>query len=166
MGGSNPTRKTSQGNQHQKFQNRITVLLFAMVLLSAALWTPFNVITIIFDHFHKTVKFHAGMLQKLDLAFQLLGYASLYLNSFLYGFLNTNYRSKLKTAVSTSLPNPMKQSRGHSSRVLTVPDSRWPWSKSAASPKRSHRGLPRTSLMPGLRHVASHSAGHQKVTAL
>ncbi|CAK5037718.1 unnamed protein product [Meloidogyne enterolobii] len=76
---TNNLRKSSGGaliNNQQKRRNKTTSLLIAMAGSYAFLWFPFTLISVLID---------------LDLMISIL---SICVNPFLYGFLNTNFRSE------------------------------------------------------------------------
>nr|CAD2203491.1 unnamed protein product [Meloidogyne enterolobii] len=92
---TNNLRKSSGGaliNNQQKRRNKTTSLLIAMAGSYAFLWFPFTLISVLIDL--DLMEGGSPTMERVDQACKLISILSICVNPFLYGFLNTNFRSE------------------------------------------------------------------------
>ncbi|KAL7075324.1 hypothetical protein ACQ4LE_005733 [Meloidogyne hapla] len=92
---TNNLRKSSGGaliNNQQKRRNKTTSLLIAMAGSYAFLWFPFTLISVLIDL--DLMEGGSPTMERVDQACKLISILSICINPFLYGFLNTNFRSE------------------------------------------------------------------------
>ncbi|KAK0397575.1 hypothetical protein QR680_002177 [Steinernema hermaphroditum] len=108
-----------------KRRSRTTQLLFAMAGSYAILWLPFTVVSFLIDFniLYYVQKESANIIERIDQICKIVSIASICVNPFLYGFLNTNFRNEFTDIFNTwirCLPRGKLFNNDYSSAVFAA----------------------------------------------
>ena len=121
--------------------SRTNRMLTSVVLVFALTWTPFQLVSSLFEFYHAFRTF--PYVKLIDISLRLLAMSSSCINPILYGYMNKNFNNGFIRAFSVVLPKLMKPSlrQDAGERSIPVPpiNSKIPHAEDLKEVELSHR---------------------------